>query len=115
MSYDIAVSVKVEGCDKYAVIAEPELSSPTYNLGRMFRACTGWDFNQSEWYKCSEVIDNIETGIKELQTSPEEYRKYEPANRWGTLESAIQALESMRDCIYTQAEDIPIECLYVSW
>ena len=25
------------------------------------------------------------------------------------------ALESLRDCIYEQAEDIPIECLWVAW
>ena len=39
MSYDIRIAVKVEGAEKgneYAVIEAPELSSPTYNLGKMF-------------------------------------------------------------------------------
>ncbi len=44
MSYDLRVAVKVEGCDKYANIAEPEYAHPTYNLGDMFRACTEWDY-----------------------------------------------------------------------
>ena len=42
MSYDLRVCVKIEGCDKYANIAMPEYDSPTYNLGAMFRACTGF-------------------------------------------------------------------------
>ena len=41
MSYDLRIAVKVDGCDKFAQIAEPEYRSPTYNLGKMFRACTG--------------------------------------------------------------------------
>lgn len=59
MSYDLRIAVKVDGCDKFAGIAEPEYSSPTYNLGKMFRACTGWDYKQGEYYRCSEVIGNI--------------------------------------------------------
>ena len=62
MSYDLRIAVKVDGCDKFAEIAEPEYSSPTYNLGKMFRACTGWDYKQGEYYKCSDVIGNIEKG-----------------------------------------------------
>lgn len=42
MSYDLRVAVKVQGCDKYADIAEPEYANPTYNLGDMFRACMDW-------------------------------------------------------------------------
>lgn len=116
MSYDLEVGVKVAGTDNlYARIAEPEYHSPTYNLGRMFRACTGWDFTQSEWYKCSEVLPKIEHGIRELHTNRKEYEKYNAPNGWGTVDSAIRDLESLRDCIYEQAEYIPIEYLYVRW
>lgn len=49
MSYDLRLAVKVEGTkDLYAVIAEPEYDSPTYNIGEMFRACMGWDFEQGK-------------------------------------------------------------------
>ena len=37
MSYDLRIAVKVDGCDKFAEIAEPEYSSPAYNLGKMYR------------------------------------------------------------------------------
>ena len=67
MSYDIRIGVRVEGAPGcYAVIAEPEYSSPTYNIGDMFRACTGWNFEQGEWYKVSEVLPLIQHGISEL-------------------------------------------------
>lgn len=125
MSYDIGIYVKVEGCDKYAMIAEPEYSSPTYNLGKMFRACMDWDYSQSEkdsdgkyqtcYYKCDFVIEKVEHGIKELRTNRSKYEKYNPSNGWGSIGSAIESLESLRKCIYEQAEDIPIDCLYMAW
>ena len=115
MSYDLRIAVKVYGCAKFAEIDEPEYSSPTYNLGKMFRTCTGWDFKQGEYYKCSEVIGNIEKGIKELLTNKAQYKQYEPENGWGTVSSAIITLERLRDCIYKQALEIPLDCLYVAW
>lgn len=116
MSYDLEIGVKVAGADNlYARIAEPERHSPTYNLGVMFRKCTSWDFEQSKWYRCADVIDNINHGIKELRTRRKHYEQYNAPNGWGTVDSAIEDLESLRNCIYEQCEDIPIEYLYVRW
>ena len=125
MSYDITISVKVAGCDKYARIATPEYDSPTYNLGAMFRACMDWDYSQSDqdadghwqtcYYPCDFVIEKVERGIKELRTKRKDYLKFNPENGWGNIDSAIKALESLRTCIYEQAEDIPLNCLYMSW
>lgn len=115
MSYDLEVLVKVYGDGGYARIAQPEYSSPTYNLGEMFRAAMGWDFKQGVEYKCIDIMDNINNGINELKCFPYNYTKYEPENKWGTVESAIRDLESLRDCIYEAAEHIPAEYLYVRW
>lgn len=125
MSYDIRICVKAEGCDKYPVIAIPEYDSPTYNLGKMFRACMDWDFSQSEqdengkwqtcYYKCDFVIERVEQGIKELRTNRTKYKKYEPSNGWGSIGGAIDALESLRKCIYEQAEELPLNCMYMCW
>lgn len=115
MSYDLRVAVKVQGCDKYADIAEPEYANPTYNLGNMFRACMEWDYKQGEYYKCDEVLPKIIHGIRELRGNRGEYKKYSPANGWGTIGSAIEDLESLRTCIYEQAEEIPLNCLYMCW
>lgn len=115
MSYDIRIKVKVEGIGKYATIATPEYDSPTYNLGAMFRACMDWDYSQSEYYKCDFVIDRVERGIRELRTNRNEYKQYNPPNGWGSIDGAIRALESLRECIYEQAEEIPLEHLYMCW
>lgn len=115
MSYDIRISVKVEGLDKFAVISAPEYDSPTYNLREMFVACMNWDYSQGKYYPCKDVLPKVEKGIFELMTKPEHYNKYNPSNGWGSRASAISALESLRKCILENAEEIPIEHLWMSW
>jgi hypothetical protein len=115
MSYDLRVCVKAEGCDVYPVISEPEYMNPTYNLGTMFRACMNWDFKQGEYYRCDYVMPKVEHGIEELKHNRKKYEQYNPSNGWGSIDSAIQDLESLRACIYEEAEDIPLNCLYMRW
>lgn len=122
MSYDLRLAVKAEGAeDCYVVFDEPEYSSPTYNIGDMFRACTGWNFKQSEWYNAKEVLPLIQHGINELKYNEKEYIKYNSPNGWGSTESALKALQSLEDCIYQNVSGnytwnkIPIECIYISW
>lgn len=114
MSYDLRLAVKTE-YGSFVEIGAPDYDSPTYNLGEMFRACTGWDYNQGEYYKCSEVIDKIEHGIRELTCNRSEYLQYNPPNGWGDLPGALMCLISLRDYIYERGEDIPLEYLYVAW
>lgn len=122
MSYDLRVGVKVAGYDDlYVVIAEPEYSSPTYNIGEMLRVCTGWDFEQGKWYKASDVLPLIEHGIHELRFNEKEYFKYNDPDGWGTTESALKALESLLLCIQHEVSgsytwnEIPLDALYVCW
>ena len=123
MSYDIRLGVKVENTDIIATVAEPFLSSPTYNLGQMFRACTGWDFKQGEWYKVKDVYENILNGISELRINREKYVCLNPENGWGNIDGANDVLKSMRDCIDAITDPncgyywnvIPIEYLYITW
>ena len=123
MSYDIRLGVKVAGAENlYAVIDEPELCSPTYNLGEMFHKCTGWDFEQGEWYKVTDVLPMIQHGINELSFHPKAYKKYNAPNGWGTVESALEALKSMEKCIRDNSEDasttwneIPLDAMYIRW
>lgn len=126
MSYDLRIAVKVEGAEKgneYAIIAEPEFSDPTYNLGEMLRKCTGWDFDQGEFYKVSEVYGNIERGIINLREHEAEFEKYNSPNGWGTTVSALRTLESLKQCIddienpnsWTGWNTFPKSLLYVAW
>ena len=123
MSYDIRLGVKVADVGElYAVIAEPELSSPTYNLRNMFVACMGWDYSQGRWYNVSDVLPKIKRGIAELQEHPSKYRKYNAQNGWGTVENALNALKSLYQCILDNRagerktwNEIPLELMYMRW
>lgn len=115
MSYSIGIYVKVEGCDKYAEIAYPSHSSPSYNLGKLFRSCMNWNFNSSEYYRCDHVIEHLDVGIMELTYKPNTYAKLIPASSIGTTFGALNILDSTRDCILEQAEEIPLEYMYMRW
>ena len=126
MSYDLRIAVKVVGAEKgneYAVILQPEIHSPTYNLGLMFRKCTGWDFDQGEFYNVEEVYPKIVQGITNLTEHEEQFKQYDSSNGWGTTESALKALKSLKECI-DEIEDpngwsgwntFPKSVLYVAW
>ena len=122
MSYDIRFGVKVEGMDGYiATIDEPEYSSPTYNLRDMFVACMDWSYTQGEWYNCAEVIPKFERGVHELRFNGAKYKKYNATNGWGTVDSALKALESVlrKAQEITGGEwscnEIPLEHLWIRW
>lgn len=115
MSYDIRICVKVEGCDKYAVVGIPEYDSPTYNLTDMFKACMDWEYSQGEYYPAATALRYIERGIEQLRLNRAEYEKYNPPNGWGNIDLALRALEDSRTEIFECAEEYPIGCLYFRW
>ncbi len=123
MSYDLRIGVKIAGAeDLYAVIDMPRLSSPTYNLREMFVTCMGWDYSQGKWYRVSEVLPKILRGIFELSHNPQKYRKFNAPNGWGTVSSALEALESLAECIKDNAEgssctwnEIPLDLMFMRW
>lgn len=121
MSYDIRFGVKVAGAENvYAVIGEPEYGSPTYNVGRIFRAACDWDFDQGVWYPVAEVLPHIERGIHELRFNASAYKRMEPDNGWGSTSTALKALESIVEWLTKERQwawnaDVPLECIYISW
>lgn len=121
MSYDLRFGVKVDGTDLFAVIGEPEHSSPTYNLSEMFRACMDWDFNQDEWYQLTDVLPKISHGIEELTMHRKEYEKYNPPSGWGSLDGALRCLRSIQDKAIDLSTNeysltcIPVEHLWLHW
>ena len=120
MSYDIRIAVKLDKIDKFVNIGVPEYDSPTYNLRDMFVACMDWDYEQGKWYELIEVYPKILRGLLELRKNPSKYKRYEPPNRWGTIESAKKVLDS----ITVRVEEItigdtwnmiPLEHLWIRW
>ena len=115
MSYDIRISVKVEGCRKYAEVGFPEYSSPTFNLRDMLVACMDWEYHQVEQYPAVLALEKIEHGINELEKNRDYYKRLNPSNGWGNIDSALRALKSSWKCIHECAEEYPIGCLYFEW
>lgn len=43
------------------------------------------------------------------------WAKYVKYGEVADIPYAVEVLESLRNCIYEQAEEIPLDCLYVAW
>lgn len=121
MSYDIQFGVKAAGTpdEHFAVIGEPECSSPTYNVGQMFRACMDWDYNQGEWYPMTEALEKVTHGLKEITDHEDRYLKYNPPNGWGDTGTVKRTLQSILDWVEEREHGwnggIPLECIYMRW
>lgn len=87
----------------------------------MFVACMDWDYNQGEWYRCTEALPKLERGLHELTFNRKKYTQFNPSNGWGSIDSAIRAIASVIECIKNEVEgvwswnEIPLECLYMRW
>ena len=107
MSYGICLKEKIEGTNKYVTVAEPECCSPTYNLRKIFVKSMGWDYEHG-LYPCSDVLEYIHRGLSELTINGSEYRKLEPPNGWGPVETAIETLTSVQTCTLEHSKQIPM-------
>lgn len=118
MSYDLGIGVKVADMeDRHVEITAPEYSDVTYNVAKILRASTGWNYKQREWYRVSDVLPNIKKGIDELIRRPEDYRHLEIGNGYGKVETALGALQSLLECIYDTSNDYSLsyDAMYVRW
>lgn len=63
----------------------------TYNLGPMLRAA-GMDWEDFTRLETPALKERLATTITELQSQPDRYRQYNPANAWGSYEGLVKAL-----------------------
>lgn len=115
MSYDIRIGVKAKESGKFVTVKTPEYSDPTYNLRPIFARSMGWIYKQDKEYHGPNVIAKIEQGITNLSERMEDYRAYEPDNKWGTCEDALGCLKNWRKCIYDLSEEIPMIDIWFKW
>lgn len=123
MSYDIRFGVKVVGAPEnvIAVIGRPEHDSPTYNIRDIFVKAMDWEYSQGEWYPMDQVIPKVERGIHELTFNAKKYKKLEPDNGWGSIENALNTLQSIHNWFNRSSwycgwdDEIPLECIYMRW
>lgn len=116
MSYDLRFAVKAEN-GQFVDFCTPEYDQPTYNVGMIFRKCMGFNFEQGKYYKVSEIIDNLKHGLSETIINAKVYKKYEPDNGWGSVETVRKSLQSVIDCINLIEEQrhIPMDVVYLAW
>lgn len=115
MSYDLRFAVKAEN-GMYVDFEYPELEHPTYNVGTIFRKAMDLDFEQGEYYKVSEIKDNLIRGYTEARYNSAAYRQYEPENGWGDASTVANVLESVLDKIEeVERQGVPLDVVYLAW
>ena len=70
----------------------------THNLGRMASE-TGiyeclWRPDEIGIMKASELIECLRAGLQALRNDPERFKRFNPANGWGTYEGLVQFVEN---------------------
>lgn len=100
MSYSVSIAVKVEGIDYYVQLCD--LGNITWNARELIFHSSGWNIeNEQPNGDIIPWIRKIRKGIHELENHPQEYKKYEAKNGWGTV---ICTLNFYRECIKNAEE-----------
>ena len=96
MSYDVSFKAKLEGTDQWARVGDDWINH-TCNTSMMIKEVCG--ATPSEWngQKCGHLYPIIMGGAAILKAKPEDYRKFEPDNKWGTVETTIKFLEKIAE------------------
>ena len=89
MSYDIRLEIDTGGESPASVT---EWKSPTYNLGPMFSLALGEAIRSLDGKTGEDCKPILRRGIAFMQDKPNECKKLEPENGWGSYEGAFETL-----------------------
>jgi hypothetical protein len=68
----------------------------TSNLNPMLDKANVYEAtHETNWYKAGTIIDVLAVGIADMQAHPDEYKKLNPPNGWGSYEYALNFLISL--------------------
>jgi hypothetical protein len=110
MSWDVDLIKELEdGLDEINVLHE--VGNYTYNVSKMYsKAMGGFTINHLHGKKAIEAVKILQSGIIEMSKNPNEYKKLNPENGWGSYEGAKRFLKDiMNACL-----DYPESIVYVS-
>lgn len=83
----------------------------THNLGRMWHKAGIHDaLYESKDKLASSIILFLEAGLEKMKAEPDEYRKLNAPNGWGTYEGAIRFLEE----VISACKEYPDAKIYIS-
>lgn len=83
MSYNVWLEAKLQKADKFVQLGQNY--GITYNLSEMFRATVGSTPSEWDGIIASTLLPQLAVGINRLIFNPDDYRKYEADNGWGTV------------------------------
>lgn len=73
----------------------------THNLVHMAEAIgvygALWHPEENGYVYAKDIINVLDEGLTKLQSNPEEYKKYEPDNGWGTVHSLMTFIRKVLD------------------
>jgi len=85
----------------------------THNLGNMaealgvYKEC--WRPEEIGITKAAQLTQPLKRALVMIRSKPENYRKFEPANKWGTVESFTAFLQEYLDaCIQHPEADVSV-------
>ena len=94
MSYDIHLRAKVEGIDEYVDVAYG--NNITWNVHELIKKSSGWKIkNEANDGLAEDIGYKCSVGIKELETNPKKYKRYESQNGWGTIPDTINFFQEL--------------------
>jgi hypothetical protein len=88
----------------------------THNLGKMASAVTLeedltlydvlWRPDENGIVTASEILPYLEKGLEILNSSPEEYKQYNPENGWGTYDGLLRFVIEYRNACIINPEGV---------
>ena len=106
MSYDVWMEANLGGPSPYTI--DPGINH-TSNTSGMWREA-GCDLGEMHGSLGEECIPPLEKAIAALTANPNHYRRHEPDNKWGTVETTIDFLSK----ILAMCKRTPLATLVVS-
>lgn len=96
MGYDVWLEIKDAESGQSVQVGRLD-ENHTSNTGGMIADAGGKPFREWDGLRAQQVAALCVLIIRELDLMPDYYRRHEPSNKWGTLESTREFLAKIRD------------------
>lgn len=102
MSWDVYVKQVKE--------VETEVGGMTWNVGKMYYEALGIPFRELNNMKAKDAKLLLQKAVLDMKSNIEKYDAMNPANGWGSRETALGLLEKL--LVVCNEDDEGIVCIY---
>lgn len=95
MSYDVSFKAKLEGVEQWVDVG-PDWINHTWNTSNMIKEVCGSYPSSWKGKKCADMLPVLTTACEELKNNGDKYKQFEASNGWGTVETTLHFLDSIR-------------------